>query len=224
MELKQSNPKTFDCNQVPSNSVPSYAVAAVRWAETSGDVEFFQLGERLSNHLCSKALDFVRESTIWRQKFLQFRDTAMQNACSDEGISGRRGRSMHPRATSSMQGAKVGNNRFEPQTGSVWDSGEVARMPRRERNKCPVRTSFGDEDRRRPEHELPPLSRPIKRRRPPDVRGRSGARDSRSPRRQSSARLLPRSDAHKTEEMEPQASGDLHWIRKETSVIRRPVY
>ena len=223
MELKQANPKTFDCDKVPPNCAASYAVAAVHLAATSGDEEFFQLGERLSNHFHAKALALVRDSTIWRQKFLKFRDTAMQKAFSNEAMCGRGGRSMHPRATSSMQDAKASNNRFEPQTDSIWDSEEVARLPRMQRNKRPVRTALGDEDRRSPEHDLPPLSRPIKRRRPPDVRGNDGLGDSRSPRRQNGARLLPRSDAQKRVKVEPQESGDLHWVRKETSFSGRRV-
>ena len=210
-ELNQVGPRGFDCTQVEATDISSYAVAAVMLAVASGNEEFFQLGDKLSNELHRRTMEVLSKTRTWRQKFMVFRDYVMQEAMCDGSICGSRGPSMYPVARTSIHEASVSNDGDERPL---------------QRKKFLVRTSFEDEDRRTPEEEKPPLSRPMKRKRvcPPDVEESGGTRDSRSPPRRKGTRLVPRLIAHNSKEaVELQERRYLRYVHDGTNFNPRRV-
>ena len=189
--LENTDPTAFDCTKIDSHDVTSYAVAAVVLGMSSGNDKFFDLAEKLSNEMQSRSMEMAKQVRDWRQKFMVYKDSVMQEVFCDGRMFGRRGPTKCPLPSNGMQQAGGSNNEDDPP------------LPRKKRR---IFKLLSKEDSSTPEWERPALVRPLMRgprhsESPPLMRGR---RYSESPPVRKAPRLVPRLMEHtEMEAVEP---------------------
>ena len=189
--LENTDPTAFDCTKIDASQVSSYANAAVHLGMSSGSTTFFDLADRLSNEMQSRTMTVAKKVREWRQQFMVYKDSVMQEVFCDGRMSGRRRLSKSPLPSKGMQQADGNNNDDDPPL---------------ERKKRRISRLLREEDSSTPDWERPALVRPLMRgpshsESPPLMRG---PRYSESPPVRKAPRLVPRLMEHtEMEAVEP---------------------